>query len=47
VIRDACSGLWVVCGDFNLILSEADKNNARINRANLSHFRRTVVDLDL
>lgn len=26
-IRDACSGPWVLAGDFNLILSEADKNN--------------------
>jgi len=37
-IRDACSGPWALCRDFNLILLEADKNNARINRANLSHF---------
>ena len=46
-IRDSCSGPWAVCGDFNLILNEADKNNARINRANLSRFRRTVEDLEL
>ena len=46
-IRDACSGPWAVCRDFNLILSEADKNNARINCANLSRFRRTVAKLEL
>jgi len=46
-IRDSCSGPWAVCGDFNLILSETDKNNNRINRANLSRFRRTVEDLEL
>jgi exonuclease III len=46
-IRDACHGPWAVCGDFNLILSEADKNNQRINRANLSRFRQTVTNLEL
>jgi len=30
-IRDACHGPWAVAGDFNLILEESDKNNARIN----------------
>jgi hypothetical protein len=46
-IRDSCSGPWAICGDFNLILSEEDKNNVRINQANLSRFRRTVEDLEL
>jgi hypothetical protein len=46
-IRDECSGPWAICGDFNLILSEADKNNERINRANLSRFRRAVQVLQL
>jgi exonuclease III len=46
-IRDACSGPWAVCRDFNLILSEADKNNARINHAKLSRFWRTVAELEL
>lgn len=34
-------------GDFNLILHEADKSNACINRANLRRFRRTVATLEL
>jgi exonuclease III len=38
-IRDACPGPWAICGDFNLILSEADKNNQRIHRANLLNDR--------
>jgi exonuclease III len=46
-VRDACDGPWAICGDFNLILSEADKNNARINRTNLARFRRAVHTLEL
>lgn len=46
-IRDTCTGPWAVNGDFNLILSEADKNNDRIDRANLRRFRRTVASLGL
>ena len=46
-IRDACTGPWAVTGDFNLILNEADKNNDRIDRANLRRFRRTVASLGL
>jgi len=46
-VRDECSGPWALSGDFNLILNEDDKNNDRINRTNLSRFRRTVADLQL
>jgi exonuclease III len=46
-IRDECPGPWALSGDFNLILNEDDKNNDRINRTNLSRFRRTVADLQL
>lgn len=46
-IRDACAGPWVVAGDFNLILEETDKNNARINRRNMLGFRRVVDRLEL
>ena len=44
-IRDVCQGPWAITGDFNLILNEADKNNERIDRANLRRFRRTVATL--
>lgn len=46
-IRDACDGPWAITGDFNLILSEADKNNDRIDRTNLRRFRRTLAALEL
>lgn len=46
-IRDACEGPWAICGDFNLILSEEDKSNHRINRRNLARFRGTVAALAL
>ena len=46
-IRYACDGPWAITGDFNLILSKADKNNDRIDRANLRRFRRTVAALEL
>lgn len=38
-VRDACPGPWLIIEDFNLILDEADKNNARINRRNMANFR--------
>jgi hypothetical protein len=46
-IRDTCDGPWAITGDFNLILSEADKNNDRIDTANLRRFRRTIAALEL
>lgn len=46
-VRDACPGPWAVTGDFNLILNEEDKNNGRIDRANLRRFRRTVAPLGM
>ncbi|CAN6282117.1 unnamed protein product [Urochloa humidicola] len=46
-IRDACEGAWAVMGDFNLILDEADKNNARLNRRNMRLFRQTIDQLEL
>nr|TKW10689.1 hypothetical protein SEVIR_6G182800v2 [Setaria viridis] len=46
-IRDACPGAWLIIGDFNLILEESNKNNARINRRNLRNFRHTVAMLEL
>ena len=46
-IKDSCPGPWLIIGDFNLILSAADKNNQHINRRNLQNFRRTVDELEL
>ena len=46
-IRAAYGGPWLIIGDFNLILSEEDKNNSRINRRNLRNFRRFVASCEL
>jgi hypothetical protein len=46
-IKGSCPGPWLIIGDFNLILSAADKNNQHINRRNLQNFRRTVDELEL
>uniref|UniRef100_A0A452Z0G1 Endonuclease/exonuclease/phosphatase domain-containing protein n=1 Tax=Aegilops tauschii subsp. strangulata TaxID=200361 RepID=A0A452Z0G1_AEGTS len=29
-IRDECPGLWMLCGDFNLIYRDEDKNNGNV-----------------
>ena len=46
-IRGAYAGQWAVVGDFNLILSKADKNNARVNRRNMQLFCQTINQLEL
>lgn len=46
-IRDQCPGPWAIIGDFNLILDEADKSNARVNRRTMRRFRQTVANLQL
>ena len=46
-IRDHCPGPWAIIGDFNLILEEEDKNNARVNRRMMRAFRDTVATLQL
>lgn len=42
-----CVGLWLLCGDFNLILQDCDKNNGRLHRGWMRRFRRVVDDLQL
>ena len=46
-IREDCTGPWTVTGDFNLILSEQDKNNDRVDRANMRRFRQMAHALGL
>lgn len=46
-IRDLHVGPWAVVGDFNLLVNEADKNNAAVNRRMLGHFRTTLNRLEL
>lgn len=46
-VRGHCHGPWLLAGDFNMIYSSEDKNNANINRALMGRFRRLVNDLEL
>jgi exonuclease III len=46
-IRNHCQGPWLIGGDFNLICYEADKNNHKLDRAMMGHFRRWINDMNL
>ena len=46
-IRADCAGPWLLCGDFNLIYREEDKNNSNLNRRMMGRFRRAINDLAL
>lgn len=45
--RATCAGPWLLGDDFNMILSVDDKNNRRLNRCIMHHFRRFTADLEL
>jgi endonuclease/exonuclease/phosphatase family metal-dependent hydrolase len=45
-IRSACTGTWMVCGDFNIIYQARDKNNHRLNRRMMGRFRRFIDDME-
>ena len=45
--RALLPGPWLLIGDFNLISSTADKNNANINRRSLASFRCFISDQEL
>ncbi|XBI55934.1 hypothetical protein VPH35_037635 [Triticum aestivum] len=46
-VRANCAGPWMLCGDFNLIYRDEDKNNGNINRRMMGRFRRVINDLAL
>ena len=46
-IRAACPGPWMVCGDFNLIRRDDDKNTGKSIGAMMGKFRRLTNDLAL
>jgi exonuclease III len=46
-VRVDCTGPWMICGDFNLIYRDEDKNNANVNRRMMARFRRVLNDLAL
>jgi exonuclease III len=38
-VRAASPGAWLLCGDFNMIYKEDDKNNDRLDRRGMHRFR--------
>ncbi|XP_022680743.1 uncharacterized protein LOC111256665 [Setaria italica] len=46
-VQQLATALWVIAGDFNLLLRASDKNRNNINRRNLGRFRRFVDELQL
>jgi exonuclease III len=46
-IRRDCEGPWMICGDFNLIYQDEDKNNSNLDRRMMGRFRRVINDLAL
>jgi exonuclease III len=46
-LRPLCTGPWMLCGDFNLIYRDEDKNNDRLDRRMMARFRRCINDLAL
>jgi len=40
--RNAVSGPWCLCGDFNMLLRADDKNNSRMDRRGMARFRAFV-----
>jgi hypothetical protein len=46
-LRSVHLGLWLVCGDFNLIYRAANKNNSRLNRILMLVFRSALNLMEL
>lgn len=46
-IRAECDGPWMLCGDFNLIYRDEDKNNGNLDRHMMGRFQRLLNDLAL
>nr|TKW27134.1 hypothetical protein SEVIR_3G238700v2 [Setaria viridis] len=47
LVHSLASPMWIVVGDFNLILRAAEKNTSNVNRRNIGRFRRFVDDVSL
>jgi endonuclease/exonuclease/phosphatase family metal-dependent hydrolase len=45
--RAAHTGLWILCGDFNLIYKVEDKNNSRLNYPLMGAFCSFLDELEL
>jgi hypothetical protein len=46
-IQASVGGPWLINGDFNMIYRAEDKNNSRLNRRQMGHFRHLLSDLEL
>jgi hypothetical protein len=46
-VREAHAGPWVLCGDFNMIYRDEDKNNDNLHRRMMARFRRFLNDCEL
>lgn len=46
-VRSTHAGVWMLAGDFNLILDGTDKSNANINRHNMGRFRHFVDEMEV
>ena len=46
-VRQSCSGMWMICGDFNIIYKAEDKSNGSLHRRMMGRFRRLIDDLKL
>ncbi|KAG2638131.1 hypothetical protein PVAP13_2NG572720 [Panicum virgatum] len=41
-LRQSCSRMWMICGDFNIIYKATDKSNGRLHRRMMGRFRRLI-----
>ena len=46
-LQQLTSDIWLLIGDFNLILQAEDKSNNNLNRRLMGAFRRAVDDMEL
>lgn len=46
-IHQQHTGPWLLCGDFNMIYRAEDKNNNRLHRCQIGHFRRFINTYEL
>jgi hypothetical protein len=46
-LKQSFQGEWLVAGDFNLIYKAEDKNNSRLNRGLMGHFKSVIDELEL
>jgi hypothetical protein len=45
--RSLCPGLWLLLGDFNMIMYAEEKSNDRLDRAMMARFRQFVQEHEM